>query len=151
MITAHLVAVFFVLADRGLKIFALNRLAGVKIEIIKGIFSFSLAKNENIAFSLPVSGTGLNILILLILGAVLWLIIKNCRKQGMEAVYLLFIFLGGISNLYDRLSYGFVIDYLDLSYFTVFNLADVMVTLGVLGLIITNFWPNRAESAKNSV
>jgi signal peptidase II len=44
-------------------------------------------------------------------------------------------FLGAFSNLYDRLHYGYVIDYFDLKYFTVFNLSDVMIIIGIFGVI----------------
>lgn len=150
MITGYLVAIFFVLADRGLKFYAQNSLSGGKIEIIQGIFSFSLAENRNIAFSLPISGAGLNILIFLILGIILGLMIKNRRKWGIEGLFLFFIFLGGLSNLYDRVSYGYVIDYFDLSYFTVFNLADAMITFGVAALFFSNLRPEAGKPAKTS-
>ncbi len=45
---------------------------------------------------------------------------------------------GAISNIIDRLSYGYVIDYLSLRYFTVFNLADVMISSGAIILILKN-------------
>ena len=46
------------------------------------------------------------------------------------------IIFGAVSNLYDRLKYGFVIDYFDLKYFTIFNIADAMIFFGALGVII---------------
>ncbi|MBU1778489.1 signal peptidase II, partial [Patescibacteria group bacterium] len=45
-----------------------------------------------------------------------------------------FIIFGAISNLTDRLEYGYVIDYFSLKYFTIFNLADVMIVIGVFCL-----------------
>ncbi len=49
---------------------------------------------------------------------------------------LTFIIFGAMSNLLDRLKYGCVICYLDLKYFTVFNLADIMIVGGALWLLI---------------
>ena len=46
-----------------------------------------------------------------------------------------FLVLGAASNLYDRLKYEYVIDYIDLKWFTVFNLADSMIVVGA-GLLI---------------
>ena len=58
------------------------------------------------------------------------------RQEWSKVVLLTFIIFGAISNMLDRLKYGFVIDYLDLKYFTVFNMADVMIVGGVLGIIL---------------
>lgn len=55
---------------------------------------------------------------------------------------LLSILLGGISNLFDRLAYGGVIDYLHLSIFQYrinFNIADIMIILGVFWNAFTLF------------
>jgi signal peptidase II len=38
---------------------------------------------------------------------------------------------GAVSNIYDQLSRGAVLDFLDLGWWPVFNLADVAITLGV--------------------
>jgi len=55
-----------------------------------------------------------------------------------ELVGLALMILGAISNIVDRFSHGFVVDYLLLRYFTVFNLADVMICLGAIILIYKN-------------
>lgn len=46
-----------------------------------------------------------------------------------------FIFVGGASNLIDRLIYGGVPDYIQISYVPKFNLADSIIILGVLWLL----------------
>ena len=46
------------------------------------------------------------------------------------------IILGAFSNLLDRLLFGYVIDYLNLHFWPVFNLADVMVVVGVALYIV---------------
>ena len=147
--TLFLVAIFFVLLDQELKVFALAGLAGGKISLIKGLLAFNLTKNPYIAFSLPLAGFWLNLGIFLILAFILAIILKNCRRPGLNSAFLFFIFLGGLSNLIDRLRFGYVIDYLDLSYFTVFNLADAMITFGVLALFYFNFREVLAKNVKN--
>ena len=62
------------------------------------------------------------------------LLYLSIKKDYIKAWLLLAIIFGAISNLFDRIKYGYVIDYLDLKYFTVFNLADVMIVGGVIGL-----------------
>jgi len=48
---------------------------------------------------------------------------------------LTFILSRAISYMIDGLLYVFIINYLELKYFTVFNVADAMISLGVLILI----------------
>jgi signal peptidase II len=130
-------AMFFIL-DRYLKFLSLNLKKDVFL--IKDILKFSFFPNEYISFSIPLQGLALNIflvfLIILIFSYLLFLVKKNKFK---EFLLYLAVFLGAISNLFDRLNYSFVIDYLDLKYFTVFNIADVLIVIGCLLIIFFNF------------
>jgi signal peptidase II len=58
------------------------------------------------------------------------------RKNFSHFLFLSFILIGGISNLLDRLFYGFVIDYFIFFNFFTFNLADLMIFLGGLFFLI---------------
>lgn len=132
------IAMFFV-ADRLLKNNALKLGFNHFEQIIGNILTFRLAFNENIAFSLPFSGLWLNILISLVVFALFLIIIYSKIKRSLELEKIFFlslILLGAVSNLLDRFFYGAVVDYFDLKYFTIFNLADVMITTGVLALFI---------------
>lgn len=64
--------------------------------------------------------------------------------------YLLIIF-GGLSNLFDRLIYGYVIDMIHLFSFSVFNLADVMIVLGCILIFDLTFLKSETtiEDIKN--
>ena len=131
-------AIFF-LGDRLLKGLALN--LETPKELISNFFLFNLTKNYFISFSLPLSGPILNIfiIILVILLAlyIVFLLFKE-KERKLEIILLLFIFFGALSNLIDRLSLGFVVDYLELRYFSVFNIADVMITIPSFWLILKN-------------
>lgn len=70
----------------------------------------------------------------LVLAAFLALIIFNRKKT----LPLYLILIGGASNLIDRLFFGGVIDYVKIWLFPVFNLADVVITIGVLLITIPN-------------
>ncbi|MCD4762365.1 signal peptidase II [bacterium] len=126
-------AVFFIAIDRFFKILALK---GIEANIIGDFFRFSLAKNYYIAFSLPITGIMLNILIIIIILLLGFIIINLAKKDDLINVVLLTILeFGAISNLFDRFKYGYVVDYFDLDYFTVFNLADIMIVCGALILV----------------
>jgi signal peptidase II len=49
------------------------------------------------------------------------------------------LIIGAILNFTDRIKFGYVIDYFSLKYFTVFNLADVMICGAVFYIFIINF------------
>lgn len=103
--------------------------------------SLDLATNKGVAF-----GIGFNQIILLGLIVVVITILFNFLSQAYVKNDLVGIFaltsviFGAISNLIDRIRYGFVIDYIDVSWFTVFNLADIMITAGSLILIVDVFF-----------
>jgi signal peptidase II len=56
---------------------------------------------------------------------------------------------GAIGNIVDRFHYGFVVDFIDLRWWPVFNVADSCITLGVLLLIVTTFRRERAPRPAN--
>jgi len=133
-----LIAIFFS-ADRYLKMLALKQPADTAINLIGNFFSFQFTPNRYLAFSLPLAGWPITVLILLIIGLLIYYIIylilnKNSHKW---TIFILTIILfGAISNVLDRLSFGYVIDYLYLKHFTVFNLADALISIGALLILI---------------
>jgi len=85
---------------------------------------------------LPFSGGLLSIVISALVLAIIYFLLWAIKKQAWwETWGLSFVLAGASSNLFDRFKYGFVIDYFDLRYFTVFNLADVMIFCGVVSLL----------------
>jgi len=142
------IAMFFVI-DRLFKKSALFLEFNEYRPIITDILTFRLVFNQNIAFSLPLSGPWLNILISLIIFGLFLTIISSIIRKTLDtkSVWLLtFILFGAISNLLDRFIHGAVVDYLDLKYFTVFNLADVMISIGVIVLVFTNILNSNDKS-----
>jgi signal peptidase II len=144
MVFYILLAMFFVVFDRFFKFLAVNGYADGTSQILADFLKFNFAPNYNIAFSLPISGVFLNFLIISIIIILLYeLLFSEVRKEWLKATLLTFIIFGAISNMLDRLKYGFVIDYLDLKYFTVFNLADIMIVGGVLGILLITIKSNK--------
>jgi signal peptidase II len=136
MIIFLIIIIFFIISDRFLKFLSINHYFDRPINIFKNIFTLNFIENYNIAFSLPLKGIFLNIVIILIIFFLIrYLSSSFSKKETRSAIFLSAIILGALSNLADRLKYGFVIDYLDLKYFTVFNLADAMIVGGMAGLL----------------
>jgi signal peptidase II len=130
-------AIFFLL-DRYLKYLAVNN--NPNLNLLGDYLKFTLSKNFNIAFSLPVSGPILNIIILsIILCLVFYLIYLIKRKYSYVVIMtVLALILGAFSNALDRLIYGYVIDYLDILNFTILNIADIIISISSLFLIYLN-------------
>jgi signal peptidase II len=132
-------AIFLLLIDRLLKIISLNYFQSKELPLIDDFFKFTFAPNYYIAFSLPLGGKILLLLnCCLIIGLLYLLIYWIIKQKYIEAGLLTFLVVGAISNMADRLQYGYVIDYFDLQYFTVFNMADVLITISAILLILTN-------------
>lgn len=127
-------AIFFIIDQLLKKISLVNQNKNIQ-EIIPNILSFNFTPNYNISFSLPFGGNYLSLIIILIIIA-LFLVAFSKKTNNNESLALNLIIIGAVSNLIDRLQYGYVVDYLDLRWFTVFNLADVMISLSTIYLII---------------
>jgi signal peptidase II len=136
MAAVIITSVLFVIFDRFLKVLAYQYFTGNAVSLVGGILSYSFAENYRIAFSLPLSGSILHVLVFLMIIILLFAWLGQIKKQRFDiAAALTFIIIGAISNLLDRWLYGFVIDYFNLKYFTVFNIADMMITGGVLAIL----------------
>ncbi len=135
-----IIAVFFVVFDRFFKSLAINGFLDNKINLIKDWFGLQFVANSGIAFSLPLSGDFLSVLIIFVVFVLVFYLLYFVKKNERKNVILLtFLLFGAISNLVDRLRFGFVVDYLDLKYFTVFNLADIMIVSAITLFILNNF------------
>jgi signal peptidase II len=100
---------------------------------------FKLFLNQGIIFSLPFNNLLTIIFGLLIILIIIYFLIKSWQNNNYKSsLALLLILLGSASNLYDRIVYGGVIDYLNFGFLSVFNLSDVYIVLGILLLLKTN-------------
>jgi signal peptidase II len=140
-------AVMTLMVDRFFKYAATQGYFEIPRPLVGEMLSLNAVKNTNIAFSIPLSGVFLNItitiLLLFLIAYMIWALKHN--KSELNG-WLFIMLLGAVSNLFDRYNVGGVIDYLDLKYFTVFNLADVMIIVGILGV----FWLFHKERAIES-
>ena len=73
----------------------------------------------------------------------LWIVWRLCHPRLGEALFeagLALVLGGALGNLTDRLRFGYVVDFIDFYYqawhWPAFNLADAVITLGVLVLLI---------------
>lgn len=136
-----LISVLVFLIDRIIKVvISSNFELNVRNKIIDGFFYITNCHNEGAAFSLFSGNTLFLILITLF---VIFFIYKSLKKKDISSIQKISygILLGGIlGNLFDRIFYGYVIDYLDFIIFKfdfpIFNFADMCILVGALMIIL---------------
>ena len=141
MIKIGIISLIVIIIDRILKVLVTNNFVlNVRNKIIDGFFYITNCHNEGAAFSL-FSGNVLFLIFITLI--VLFLIYRTINKENVNKIGVLAygLLLGGIlGNLYDRIFYGYVIDYLDFVIFkfnfAIFNLADAAIVIGAILLIV---------------
>ena len=122
--------------DRLSKWWALNRLTEGESVALSFFFHLTRVNNTGAAF-----GFFKDFRIFLIVTSVVCVVVLTLmfwRRRTLHApidTASLFIVAGALGNLYDRLRYGYVVDFLDFRVWPVFNLADASITFGV-GLVM---------------
>ncbi len=84
--------------------------------------------NKNIAWGIKIPA----LLFWLFWAVIIFLIIFLLYKKRFAHAnyYVILILAGSVSNIIDRIAFGCVIDFIDLKFWPVFNLADIFIVLG---------------------
>jgi len=143
------VALLVAVADQLTKAWALSTLSdGRRIDIAGRVLGFRLVRNPGSAFGLF---QGATFLIFLASATVLVLVVVWGLRSGEGAFRLGLIAGGGAGNLLDRLfrppgiGRGEVIDFIDLSFWPTFNLADSAIVVGVILLLAGSLLSGREQ------
>ena len=146
-INSSLILIIFLL-DRISKIYVINldeKFFGSEIFSSKYL-NIILIWNEGIAFGLFSASheNWYNFLTLIIVFTALIILIMSIKQHGVQRYFLLIVFGGALGNLYDRIFFKAVPDFIDFHYgsfhwFT-FNLADVFITLGIIIYILKDYF-----------
>lgn len=126
------------LIDYIIKILVLNNLKPIgSLAVIPGLFSLTYVENRGAAFGMLSDARWIFIVFTFIVIAVLiYFIFKKRITSKLFNISAILIIGGGIGNLIDRIFYGFVVDYLSVSFFPpVCNFADYCITVGA-GLMV---------------
>ena len=135
-------AIFFF--DRSTKIYLINlQSTGTDIDFyIFSFLNFYLVWNTGIGFGLVSMETSIyyHILTLIIVIINICLIFFLIKSKDIH-VYLIALIIGGsLGNLFDRIYYYAVPDFIDLHlgdyHWFIFNIADIFITVGIIGLIL---------------
>ena len=132
------------LFDRISKIYVIyldNKLFGSEI-YSSNFLNINLIWNEGIAFGLFSFNEKIfyNILTIIILIIILIIFFMTIKSNGLKKYSLLMILGGALGNVFDRLYYKAVPDFIDFHignfHWFIFNVADIFITIGILFMVI---------------
>ncbi len=132
------------LADRLTKLWAIRSLKPRYSLPVLPFFHLTYVENTGAAFGIGFDRNGFFIAFSLFLLAVLFFLRGWSRRNRWLELGLLLVAGGALGNLYDRIFYGYVVDFLDFRVWPVFNLADSCVTVGACCLA----WGMRREESR---
>lgn len=128
-----------------------------RVDIIEGFFQLKYVTNSGAVWGIfsrtphafiPKIITGLSIIALII---VIYYFLKIDASCKMELLSLSFIMGGALGNNIDRISQGFVVDFLEFFiskyHWPTFNVSDFFISSGVI-LLIFSFWRSKCPSLK---
>jgi len=133
--------IFFV--DRATKFYLLNlQNSGIDIDFyINQFLNFYLVWNTGIGFGLASMEADIyyNILTAVIVFINIILVYLLVKSKGGNAYLISLVIGGSTGNLYDRIYYQAVPDFIDIHlghfHWFIFNVADIFITVGIIGLI----------------
>ena len=101
-------------------------------------FSEITNNNTGIAFGINIG----NIWTIVILNIILMAVVVYAAKRELQIkhalaqVFIAMVLGGGIGNLLDRIFRGYVVDYISIWIYPSFNIADICISVGIIGMII---------------
>lgn len=135
---------FLVVIDQITKFLTVENLAlHENIEFIPGFMSFTYIQNTGAAWSILEGQMWFFYLVTIIVSAVIiYFIYSEGKKDKIYGTILAIILAGTLGNFIDRLLYQYVIDMIKLDFITfpIFNLADSLLTVGVIALFIYSMY-----------
>ena len=155
-INSFLILIIFLL-DRISKIYVINldtKFFGSEIFSSKYL-NISLIWNEGIAFGLLSFDQDnlYNILTLFIILIIFFIFVMIIKSSGIKKYALLMILGGAFGNIFDRIIYKAVPDFIDFHvgdfHWFIFNVADIFISLGVIFMILTELFHNGNNNVNN--
>lgn len=156
MVKWLILSVIVLVADLVSKYYASSLLEYANpVPVIDGFFNFTLLHNTGAAFSFLASESGWQrwFFIALAIGVsvalVVWL--KSLKDDPWTACAVALILGGAVGNLYDRVTLGYVVDFLHFywnSYhFPAFNIADTGISIGAAMMILDIFRKDKGSES----
>ena len=141
------------LFDRLSKIYVINlqkELSGAEIFSSKYL-NIRLIWNEGVAFGLLSfdQGNFYNLLTVLIILIIFFIVLMILKSSGLQKLALVLILGGALGNVFDRILYKSVPDFIDFHigdfHWFIFNIADIFITIGVIFMVILEILENKKK------
>ncbi|NQV90454.1 signal peptidase II [Candidatus Uhrbacteria bacterium] len=137
-----------IILDEWLKYMGIQKLPEEGSLIDPGPISFAIHKNWGIAFDFPFRLEFIIICSLLIGAGLVHIAYKNRYKHPDITLAASIIIIGALGNLYDRVVYGFTVDYIILFARSAINLSDIVIVSGVVLLLLSS---RRTRKSKRTI
>ena len=156
IVISILILLFIFFLDRISKILILNILEETgQVDIyINSFLNFYLVWNKGIGFGLFSSEREIfyNIVTSIIIIINLIILYMAFIEKNLRSFFLIMILGGSLGNLFDRIYYRAVPDFIDLNYegyhWFVFNVADILISIGIICLILSEFLIYKSSNEK---
>ena len=154
------IALIFFIVDQITKQVAVDYFVveGGRFEVMP-FFNFTLAYNKGAAFSFLANQGGWQVFFfatistVVSIGLLYWLYTLKASNRWLS-ISLSLIFSGAMGNLYDRVTLGKVVDFIDWHYasyhFPAFNVADAVIFLGAAMMLWDSFFHQQEENKSSS-
>lgn len=147
---AAIATLVVVLLDQLSKWWVVNNLALYEsvypIPALSHIFAITHLTNTGAAFGLLQEAGGFFTIASAVITVIILIYLRSMpRDRWLTRIALGMVVGGALGNLIDRLSLGYVIDFIDFSFFAKFNIADSSVSIGVVLLFIATWLEERSK------
>ncbi len=107
--------------------------------VLNGFINIKYAKNTGGMYSLFENNNFVFIIVSVLILVSLYFIVFKMKKDNIckvENVLWQFVFAGGVSNLIDRIFRGYVVDFIAMKPFGIFNISDALIVVSVCVLLL---------------
>ncbi len=133
LILYYLIVALITCLDQIVKVFIINQVdLFKKISVIPEIFDITHIRNNGAAYNLFSQMPILLIVMpgLIMFAGLVYIGMTHKKNNILLMIAIAMVIGGGLGNLIDRISKGYVVDYLDIHIIPVFNVADIFICVG---------------------
>lgn len=132
--------------DQLSKLWVVNNFTpGESRALLGQVLSLTYVQNQGAAFGI-LPGRSWLFFICALLVILILVVLNSSQRQpaGMQVIFGL-IMAGAMGNLLDRLRLNYVVDFFDLGWWPVFNIADMAIVCGGILLVLKLLWDEKGE------
>ncbi len=117
----------------------------ITFPIINNFLEFTFVKNKGAAFGIFQDQTILFVIITVAVSIALIFLLIKIQGQFIAKLSLSLILGGAIGNLLDRVRLGYVVDFIHITHWPVFNVADMCIVVGSILLAVCVFFSEKSK------